>query len=58
MTTTLTKENIPFGAGLMFQRFSLLLSWWQVGRHGPGEELKVQYFDPQATKANCVTAWT
>lgn len=30
---TLTKEKFK-GAGLQFQRFIPVLSWWCVGRHG------------------------
>jgi hypothetical protein len=37
----LIKENISFGAGLQFQRFSPLSSlretWWYIDRHGSGE---------------------
>ena len=25
------------GAGLQIQKFSLLVSWWEAGRHGVGE---------------------
>ena len=39
--TSLIKETHLTGAGLQFQRFSLLWSeqeaWWPTGRHGAGE---------------------
>jgi hypothetical protein len=42
------------GAGLQFQKLSLLSSWWeawlQAGRHGAGEEVRVLYVDSKVAR--------
>ena len=51
------KEKHLIGAGLQFQRFSPLSSWWEAwqraGRHG-AEELRTLHLDPQTARRDCV----
>ena len=55
------KRKHLIGAGLEFQRFSPLLSWWEAwqypGRHGAGEGLKHLQLGPNAAEGDCVSHW-
>jgi hypothetical protein len=57
---TLPKKNV-FGAGLQFQRFSSLSSWWAArqrpGRYDAWEEPRVLHLDPQVSKGHCGPHW-
>jgi hypothetical protein len=50
---------MTMGAGLQFKGLVLSLSWWEtwwhVGRHSAGEELRVLHLALQAAKGDCFT---